>query len=226
MKKFIFVLSMFSLFSSLFAADNGSLTSQGAVTPTPLPVQVTSQASTGLGIDAAATGSIGLSGFSFRFLNADRTGYEIPFSITYSSSHNNSNNESYSFSLASGIRFVRPLLIKNFIRVNTLLGATLSYSGNWSSYYFNDIYETNYSRSNDTLLINPQFGLEVEVPVGGILSLLPDTICITSTLILSGSAGYTINYYDSKFSSSSVNFQLNSQTTGTSLLSVGLRYYF
>jgi hypothetical protein len=226
MKKFLLILFVSSMFSSLFAADNNAVASPGAVTSTAVPVQVTSTATTGLGIDAAATGSIGLSGFTFRFLNADKTGYEIPFSITYSSSYNNTNGVNYGFTLASGLRFVRPLLVKNFIRVNTLLGATISYSGNWSSYYSYDIYDPNYSRSNDTFLINPQFGLEVEIPVGGILSLPADTICITSTLILTGSAGYTMNYFDSKFTSSSVNFQFNSQSTGTSLLSVGLRYYF
>jgi hypothetical protein len=226
MKKKILVLSVFFLFTSFIAAENNAATaSPDAVTQTAIPAQVTASASTALGTDAAASGSIGLSGFTFRFLNADKTGYEIPFSITYASWHDDEDNESYSFSLASGIRLVRPIFIKSFIRVNTLLGFTLSYTGSWYSNVNNYGYP-GYSSSTDTFFLNPQFGIEVEVPVGGVLSLPPDTICITSTLILTGSAGYKVNYSDSKFNSSSVNFQLNSQSTGTNLLGVGLRYYF
>lgn len=226
MKKSLFILFVFFLLASLSAAENSTVTaSPGAVTQTAIPSQVTASASTALGVDAVASGSIGLSGFTFRFLNADKTGYEIPFSTTYASSHDDENNESYSFSLASGIRLVRPIFIKSFIRVNTLFGLTISYAGSWYGRGNNYGYP-GYSNSTDAFFLNPQFGVEFEVPVGGVLSLPADTICITSTLILTGSAGYTVNYFDSKYSSSTVNFQLNSQSSGTNLLGVGLRYYF
>lgn len=229
MKKNIFlIIIIIVLFAvGLYAAD----------TDAAAPKQVSTTSTTGVGFINAASavtydnGSFGINGLAFRFLDTKRNGVEIPVSLQYTDNGTYDTagyikNFKTTFGISLGLRFIEPVFMTEYLRVNALPGFALSYSGSWAEGE-NDgpPYSTN-SQAQHLFTLGLSMGIEIEVPVGKLMSMPPDTVCLSAGVSVTGSAGYSRTYANGGFQSAGYTVSVNTSSSGTSITSLGVRYYF
>ena len=205
------------------------------------PQSVTPAASFGIGFDAnsgafnANTGSITLgsagasiNGFSMIFLDKDRNGFSIPVSLNFSSANSpygsgggTSVSSANLLTITAGFYPIRSIFKNNSVRLSFIYGVSLLYSCLLHGYIPED-----YATLNCICGISLSAGLQLEVPIGGILSLPKDSLCLVSGVNLSGSALYSEHFNGRNFVSDQHSFYFGSASTGGNISSIGVRYYF
>jgi len=188
------------------------------------------------GLLSATNTTLGISGFSFRCIGPDNSGFEIPFSVVINNTLKPWIYNSTSINIGSGYLIIKPLARSEFVRVNFLTG-------------FNAAYYTYINMGNHTgpppsispspvtpvspaVTAPPTFslgliaGMEVEVPLGRLFSLPPDTICLAGGLSVNVSGSINIGNSGGKSYISSAAFSINTVSYGYSLNTLGIRSYF
>jgi len=215
-----------------------TVSSYASDTDTSAPAQVSETATTGVGLNGVnnavtvGNGSFGINGLSIRLLDAKKQGIEIPVSVQFSngSSFNpTSRSCTTAFSVASGCGFIFPVFMRDFVRVNCVPGFSAGYTGNWNnSVYYEQSGNpgSTYSTASQIVHLGISLGIEIELPVGKLFSLPPDTLCLAGGITVSGAADYIANYNNTVFNNSQITFSFGTQSFGTTLTGLGIRYYF
>lgn len=222
MKKTLIAVVLSMLVLPIFAAD-------AAVAP----AKVTYSASTGIALNNVASavvvknGSIGIQGLLFRFLDENREGFQIPVSVSFSENMSEL-DENYSsaqtgFSLSTGYNYIRKLYSNEFIAVNNVSGAGISYM-----YSFRNSVNpySDYIDASFTLSCSISTGIEIEVPLGRLFSLPPYTICLSSGVSVYCGLAYGEAIRNNGEFMRNFNFNVGTGSFGTNLTSLGIRYYF
>jgi hypothetical protein len=206
------------------------------------PQSVTPTSSFGIGFDAntgvfngngnggpvmVSFAGASINGFSLIFLDKDRNGFSIPVSLNFSSANNPNSNGGTSVSSANSLTItagfypIRSIFKNNSVRLSFIYGFSLLYSCFLHGYIPED-----YATLNSVCGISLSAGLQLEVPIGGILTLPKDSLCLVSGVNLSGSALYSEHFNGRNFVSDQHSFSFGSFSTGGSISNIGIRYYF
>jgi hypothetical protein len=228
MRKVIVFILLF-VCAAVYAADADTVSAK--------PVSAAAQTGITLNVDAGSLivskNALGVSGFSFRFLDKDRNGFDIPFGLSFRNSDiftETGTEVSTSVTISSGFRYVNRLFSNDFIRVNMLPGFYLAYTGIWTSRVqdYEEEWRTDYNdaTSQHSVTLGFTANMEVEVPIGKIFSLPADAICLASGLSVTVSGAFNVYSRNDKYEQAGMMFSVNTGSYGTSITSLGIRYYF
>ncbi len=228
MKKLLILVVMCLSFPALYASDETAAAQ--TVTPAAKNAVIFDGASGSITMIAKAIkapATIGITGLSFRFLNSKWEGFEIPVGISFSSSgadQSGNNDFRVGGSIYTGYKLIIPSFMNEYIRIYSIPGITGSYQFQYEHY--NSTSDPAYTELSHSFGLTLYAGLEIEVPIGKLLSLPPNTICVSSGVSVYGGGTVTTNYVNGKYKKITANMNCSTGSSGTSLTTLSVRYYF
>ncbi len=230
MKNFLFVVFCSFIAFNVFATDSAVVAdAQSTTTGGQIAVSINPS------LFSAPQGQIGINGLAVRFIDSKGSGIEIPFGLTYN--YTNDSGATFPFnltaSISSGMKFIRPVFSNDFFRVSVYPGFTVSYSETDENYNNSLAKDYYYTYTAGVAAIG---GIEVEAFIDKAFSLPYHSLSLSSGLNLSvgASFGETTDNFTDKTNKTldtrnySRKFVYNGgvTSTGTSLSTITIRYYF
>jgi hypothetical protein len=172
-------------------------------------------------------------GLTFRFLNKDWSGIEIPISGSFSYTSNTaSSNQLSGMSVSAGIGYVMPLKRINGCHINVIPGITFAYSNNDSVADNSTAYTDEFQYS-----LSASLGLkfEIEYFINNLISFMPNGLTIGGSFTASASANYSeyseyvlkrLNCSKDITFTHSWDLRANLGATAATLGGLMVRYYF